>query len=181
SSITGFSLIKAPSGTFATSTQVVGSVFAADFTPPTPSNLTTAVLAMQAAFTDGNSRTANATINLGAGKLTGVTLAPGLYTWAGSVNVITSLTLSGKATDTWILKIADGLNVAPAQKIILSGGALAKNVFWVVTGAVNVGGSSSFAGILLASTSVTLVTKSTLNGRILSQTAVALQQAVITA
>ncbi|KIJ25677.1 hypothetical protein M422DRAFT_273352 [Sphaerobolus stellatus SS14] len=177
--ITGFSLILDPSGTFATSTQVVGSVFAADYTSPTPSTLTTAVLAMQAAFTDGNSRTTSAIINVGSGNLTGVTLTPGLYTWAGSVNVVTSLTLSGTATDTWILKIAGGLNVASAQNIILSGGALAKNVFWVVTGAVNVGGSSSFSGVLLAATSVTLVTQSTLNGRILSQTSVALQKATV--
>ncbi|KIJ25668.1 hypothetical protein M422DRAFT_38538, partial [Sphaerobolus stellatus SS14] len=95
--ITGFSLVKA--GTFATSTQVVGSVFASDFTAPTPATLTTAVLAMQAAFTDGNSRTANATINLGAGTLTGLTLAPGLYTWSSTVNVVTSLTLVGLPTD----------------------------------------------------------------------------------
>ncbi|KIJ24908.1 hypothetical protein M422DRAFT_194148, partial [Sphaerobolus stellatus SS14] len=177
--ITGFSLIQDPSGTFATSTQVVGSVFAADYTSPTPSTLTTAVLDLQAAFADGNNRTANATINLGAGTLTGLTLTPGLYTWANSVDITTSLTLSGSATDTWILKIAGGLNLAPAESIILSGGALAKNIFWVVSGAVNVGGTSGFAGILLAAIDVTLITGSTLNGRILSQTAVALQKATV--
>ncbi|KIJ29816.1 hypothetical protein M422DRAFT_137549, partial [Sphaerobolus stellatus SS14] len=148
--ITGFSLTEDPSGTFATSTQVVGRVFAADFTTPTPSNIGNAVLAMQAAFTDGNSRRTNAVINVGAGTLTGLTLAPGLYTWSTTVSVVTSLTLSGSAADTWILQIAGGLNLAPAQSIILSGGALAKNVFWVVSGSVSIGGTSSFAGILLA-------------------------------
>ncbi|KIJ29849.1 hypothetical protein M422DRAFT_268626 [Sphaerobolus stellatus SS14] len=177
--ITGFSLILDPSGTFATSTQVVGSVFAADYTSPTPSTLTTAMLDLQAAFADGNNRTANATINLGAGRLTGLTLTPGLYTWANSVDIVTSLTLSGSATDTWIFKIAGGLNLAPAESIILSGGALAKNVFWVVSGAVNVGGTSGFSGILLAAIDVTLITGSTLNGRILSQTSVALQKATV--
>ncbi|KIJ54562.1 hypothetical protein M422DRAFT_240629 [Sphaerobolus stellatus SS14] len=179
--ITGFSLIKDSSGTFATSTQVVGSVFASEYTTPTPSTLATAVLAMQAAFTDGNSRTSSAIINVGAGTLTGLTLAPGLYTWSNTVNVVTSLTLSGSATDTWILKIAGGLNVDAAQKIILTGGALAKNVFWVVSGSVSIGATSSFSGILLAATDVTLITLSTLNGRILSQTAVALQKATVKA
>ncbi|KIJ46085.1 hypothetical protein M422DRAFT_165726, partial [Sphaerobolus stellatus SS14] len=179
SAITGFSLIRDPSGTFATSTQVVGSVFASDFTTPTPSNLANAVLAMQAAFTDGNSRTTNAVINVGAGTLTGLTLAPGLYTWSNTVNVVTSLTLSGSATDTWILKIAGEFNLATAQSIILTGGALAQNVFWVVTGSVSIGDGSAFAGILLAATDVTFVTKSTINGRILSQTAVALQKATV--
>ncbi|KIJ25672.1 hypothetical protein M422DRAFT_273347 [Sphaerobolus stellatus SS14] len=178
-SITGFSLVKIPAGTSATSTQVVGSVFAADFTSPTPSTLTTAVLAMQAAFTDGNSRTASAIINLGAGNLTAQTLTPGLYTWASGVNIVTSLTLSGSATDTWILKVAGTLSLASAAKVTLTGGALAKNIFWVVSGSVNVGGASSFAGVVLCATSVTMVTQSTLNGRILSQTAVALQKATV--
>jgi len=40
--ITGFSLIWDGTGIFSTSSQVVGSVFAADYTPPNPGNLTTA-------------------------------------------------------------------------------------------------------------------------------------------
>jgi len=52
-SLTGFSFTKDSSNTFATSTQVTGKLFAADFTSPTPSQLTTAVLDMQAAFNDG--------------------------------------------------------------------------------------------------------------------------------
>ncbi|KIJ38532.1 hypothetical protein M422DRAFT_258901 [Sphaerobolus stellatus SS14] len=174
--ITGFSLIK--TGAFATSTQVIGSVFASDFPAPTPATLTATILAMEAAFTDGNSRTANVTVNLGAGTLTGLTLAPGLYTWTNTVNVVTSLTLSGLPTDIWILKIAGGLNVAAAQKIILTG-ALPKNVFWVVSGTVKIGTTSSFFGVLLAATDVILTTMSSLNGRILSQGAVVLQQATV--
>ncbi|KIJ44415.1 hypothetical protein M422DRAFT_30538 [Sphaerobolus stellatus SS14] len=134
---------------------------------------------MQAAFTDGNSRTASAIINLGAGNLTAQTLTPGLYTWASGVNIVTSLTFSGSATDTWILKIAGGLNVASPAKVTLTGGALAKNIFWVVSGTVNIGGASSFSGVVLAATSVTLITQSTVIGRILSQTAVALQKATV--
>ncbi|KIJ45029.1 hypothetical protein M422DRAFT_251683 [Sphaerobolus stellatus SS14] len=68
-----------PSGTFATSTQVVGSVFAVDFTAPTPSKLTSAVLDMETAFTDGNSHTDNAVVNVGAG---------GLHVQHGTVDVV---------------------------------------------------------------------------------------------
>lgn len=62
--LTGFSLTKASAGTFATSAQVVGQLLAADFTSPTPSTLTTAVLDMQAAFTDGFGRASPTSLNL---------------------------------------------------------------------------------------------------------------------
>jgi hypothetical protein len=64
--------------------------------------------------------------------------------------------------------------------VFLSGGALAKNIFWHVPGAVAIGAGATFQGVLLAATSVTLKTGATLNGRILSQTAVALQKATVT-
>lgn len=50
--ITGFAL-TAPPTTFSTSPLVTGKVWAADYDPPTPANLTTAVSDMQTAFTDG--------------------------------------------------------------------------------------------------------------------------------
>jgi hypothetical protein len=50
--ITGFSLTEDATNTFSTSTQVTGRVFAADYQPPTPANLTTAVGDMESAFTD---------------------------------------------------------------------------------------------------------------------------------
>src|SRR6185503_14356253 len=41
--MTGFALVMDPSGTFATSTLVVGKATASDYTAPTPGNLTAAV------------------------------------------------------------------------------------------------------------------------------------------
>jgi hypothetical protein len=49
-SITGFSLTLAPGGTYSTSNQVVGDVYAADYANPTPTTLTTAVSDMQNAY-----------------------------------------------------------------------------------------------------------------------------------
>ena len=46
--MTGFSLILDSTGTFSTSSQVTGKAYAADYTSPTPSNLTTAVSNMEA-------------------------------------------------------------------------------------------------------------------------------------
>jgi len=59
--------------------------------------------------------------------------------------------------------------------ITLTGGALAKNIVWVVTGAVTFGAGSHFEGVLLGETSVTMETGSTANARLLAQTLVALQ------
>ena len=68
-SLTGFSFTKDSSNTFATSTQVTGKLFAADFTSPTPSQLPTAVLDMQAAFNDGQGRMFPDSLNLLSGML----------------------------------------------------------------------------------------------------------------
>ena len=74
--ITGFSLTADATNVFSTSPQVTGKVYAADYAPPTPSNLTTAVGDMQLAFTDAAGRAPDVT-ELGAGNIGGMTLARG--------------------------------------------------------------------------------------------------------
>ncbi|KAF8887365.1 ice-binding protein [Infundibulicybe gibba] len=176
--LTGFSLQKT-STVFATSTQVTGMLFAADFTSPTPSLLTTAVLDMQTAQVDAAGRPGPNFLNLGAGAIGGRTLTPGLYKWTSGVIIPTNIVISGSATDTWIFQISGTLILAAAGRITLSGGARPQNIVWVVSGAVTFGTTSHFEGILIASTSVTLATGASMNGRILSQTAVALQKATV--
>jgi hypothetical protein len=68
-----------------------------------------------------------------------------------------------------------------AKSITLAGGALARNVVWVVSGAVTVGTTSHFEGILLGNTGITFQTGSSINGRLLAQTAVALQKTTVVA
>lgn len=171
--ITGFSLVARGNGRSATSPQVVGDVFAADYDSPTPSDLTTAVGDMETAFTDAAGRTADVT-ELGAGDIGGMTLEPGVYKWGTGLLVPTDVTLSGNSRDVWIFQIAENLTVSNATNISLSGGALPENVFWQVSGKVEIGTTAHFEGIVLAQTSVTLATGASLNGRLLAQTAVSL-------
>jgi len=64
--------------------------------------------------------------------------------------------------------------------VILSNGALAENIFWQVAGHVVVGAGAHMEGILLVQTDVLFETLSSLNGRVLAQTACNLQMATIT-
>lgn len=79
----------------------------------------------------------------------------------------------------WIFQIAGTLTLAANANMLLTGGALPKNIVWVVAGAVTAGAGSHIEGIILAKTSVTLLTGATMNGRILSQTGVSLQMATV--
>jgi hypothetical protein len=66
--MTGFSLTADASGTFSTSAQVTGRCMGASDIAPTPALLTTAVLDMQAAYTDAMGRPNPNFSELGAGK-----------------------------------------------------------------------------------------------------------------
>ncbi|MEK6749061.1 MAG: ice-binding family protein, partial [Pseudomonadota bacterium] len=120
--ITGFSLTLDSTGTFSTSTQVVGKVYAANYASPTPANLTAAVLDMQAAYSDIVGRTPNYT-ELGTGNVGGMTLAPAVYKWSTGVSIPTDVTLKGGPTDVWIFQIAGGITQASGTRVLLSGGA----------------------------------------------------------
>ena len=175
--ITGFSLTRA--GTKWTTPQVIGGVFAADNDPPTPTDLTTAVTNMQTAYTDAAGR-ALPILNLGAGTIGGLTLAPGLYKWTSAVTIPADITLAGNANDTWIFQVTGDLKMSAAKRMTLSGGARAKNIVWVVAGFVSFGTTSHAEGVMLSKTAITLETGASINGRLYAQTAVNIAGATVT-
>lgn len=183
--LTGWSETYDGTDTYATSAQVVAPfrLYASDLVGGTTSaDLTTAVLNMQAAYTDAAGRTATsaATTNVGSGTLTSLTLAPGVYEWGSAVTIPTDLTFSGNATDVWILKVAGTLDMAANRAVILGGTALAKNIFWQVSGGVTIGGGTQFKGIILGQTAITMGNLSTIEGRLLAQSAVTLNATTVT-
>jgi len=169
--ITGFSLSADPTNVFATTPQVVGKVFASDYEPPTPSNMTTAIGDVESAFSDAASRAPDVT-ELGAGDIGGMTLDPGVYAWGSGLSVPSDLTLSGDDTDVWIFQIAGNLTLSNGTMIALAGGAMARNVFWQVGGEVTVGTTAHLEGVVLSQTAITLGTGASVNGRLLAQTSV---------
>jgi ice-binding like protein len=177
--ITGFSLIADSTNVFSTSLQVTGKIYAADYAPPTSSNLSTAIGDMSLAYTDAAGRPPDVT-ELGAGNIGGMTLAPGVYQWGTPLLLPTDLTLNGTSTAVWVFQIAQTLTLSSAVKVHLTGGALAKNVFWQVAGSVELGTTSHIEGIILCSTMINLRTGSSILGRLLAQTAVTLDTSTVT-
>ena len=95
------------------------------------------------------------------------------------VLVPTNITLAGGATDVWIFEIAQGLTMSSGARVMLTGAALAKNVFWQVSGGVVMGTTAHLEGIVITQTSATLATGASVKGRILAQTAVTLDSSTI--
>jgi len=178
--MTGFSLVSNTEGTFATSAQVLGKLYAANDIAPTPVKMTIAVGDMETAYTDAAGRADYDHLEYNSGSLGGLTLSPGLYKFGTNVEFTSDCTLSGSSQDTWIFQIAGEMAIAANMKIILAGGALARNIVWVVAGKSTYGANSHFEGIILGATSAEFVTGSSINGRVLVQTAVTLQQTTVT-
>ena len=179
--ITGFSETMDASNTFSTSTQVTGKIYAADHTPPTPTYMTTAVSDMEIAYIDATGRTLPDFTGVGAGNITTMVLAPGLYKWGTGLTIDPAgVTLDGGPNDVWIFQVAQDITVADAAIVTLSGGALPKNIFWQTFGVASIGTNAQFKGIILAKTAINLGTGASVNGRLLSQTAVTLQGNAVT-
>jgi hypothetical protein len=94
--------------------------------------------------------------------------------------ISTNVTLAGGPNDVWIFQVAGTLKEANAVRITLAGGALPKNIFWQAAGAVSVGTTAHFEGIVLAKTMIAVKTGASADGRLFAQTAVTLQKNVIT-
>ncbi|GAB3037414.1 hypothetical protein GCM10025298_28710 [Natronobiforma cellulositropha] len=180
--ITGFGLTLDASGVYATSTQVGGRVYAADYAEPTPSRLSTAVSDMETAFTDAYGRVPPDETELGGGNIGDETLTPGVYNWSTDVLIDDDITLDGGPDDTWIFQIAGDLTVASGVTVNLEGGAQVENIVWVVAGGagVEIGTNATFAGIVLAQTGINVLTNATVDGCLYAQTDVNLQMATVT-
>ena len=169
-----------------TCTEVSGTIFSVDAAGPLPCTvnaapfLTLAVLEMELAYLDAAGRSSPDFTELGAGEIGGLTLSPGLYKWGTGVMISKDVTLTGGPNDVFIFQIAGTLTQANATRVTLTGGAQAKNIFWQSAGAVSIGTTAHFEGIVLAKTMVAVKTGASVQGRLLAQTAVTLQMNAVT-
>ncbi len=130
---------------------------------------------MLTAYAEANARAPDYT-ELGAGNIGGLTLAPATYKWGTGLLIPTDVTLTGGPNDVWIFQIAQGLTVSSGVQVILAGGALPQNIYWATFAAADLGTTSKFKGVILSKTSIAMKTGATINGRLLAQTQVTLDQ-----
>ena len=166
--------------------EVSGKFYVVDAAGPLPcainnaTLLDSAVLDMGFAYDDAAGRVFPDFTELGAGEIGGLTLQPGLYKWATGLLITTDVTLTGGPDDVWIFQVAGTMNQANGTRITLAGGARPKNIFWQVAGAVTLGTTAHFEGVILAKTMIAANTGASVNGRLLAQTAVTLQMNAVT-
>jgi len=162
------------------SVQVIGTVYTVDGTYAypgpnaviAPALLTTAHIDLTAAYGAASPAQLPGGIDVGNGELGGRTLAPGVYQSApGSYDItLVDLTLEGGPDDVWVFQMASTLTVGVGRKVILAGGAQAKNIFWQVGSSATLGVSSVFKGTIMAQASITMNGSSTMDGRALART-----------
>jgi hypothetical protein len=119
------------------------------------------------ASNDAAGRTPFTTVS---GDLGGTTLVAGVYHSASSMGLTGTVTLNGGGNpDTvWIFQAGSTLTTASSSTVALENGAQACNVFWQVGSSATLGTTTNFAGTIIATTSITLDTGATVNGRVLA-------------
>ncbi len=106
-----------------------------------------------------------------AADLGGQTLTPGIYNSASSLGLTGALTLNGGGNPNalFVFQAGSTLTTASASSVSLINGAQACNVFWQVGSSATLGTGSSFRGTILALTSITVTTGTTIVGRALAR------------
>jgi hypothetical protein len=116
--------------------------------------------------------------------LGGQTLTAGVYCFSSSAQLTGTLTLNaqGNANGVFIFKMGSTITTASAASVVLINGGSPANVFWQVGSSATLGTATSFAGNILALTSITVTTGVRVTGRTLARNgAVTLDTNVVTA
>ena len=98
-----------------------------------------------------NSLTVTNTAHLGAFG-NGETISPGVYSIAGAASIAANLTLDGggNSDSIFVIKSNGALAAGANTTVILTNGAQARNVFWLVNGAPSFGANTIMKGNVIA-------------------------------
>ncbi|NYI41968.1 ice-binding family protein [Demequina lutea] len=107
-----------------------------------------------------------------AADLAGQTLTAGIYNSAKQILLTGALTLdaAGDPNALFVFQAGSDLIVGPGASVVLKNDAQACNVYWQVGSSATLDTGVSFKGSILALTSITLKTGTTVEGRALAQT-----------
>ena len=168
---TGATTINGDVGSFPTATEtgfatvvLTGTNHAGDaVTQGAKTDLTTA-------YNDAAGRTPATAV--AGGTLGGKTLVGGVYSAGGvTLDLTGTLTLDGQndPNSVWVFQATSDLITASSSSVVFVNGGQPCNVFWQVTSSATLGSGSTFAGTIMALTSITMDSGVTLNGRALAR------------
>lgn len=100
----------------------------------------------------------------------GMTLAPGIYKFAISAGLAGTLTLNGEGNpnSVFIFQVPSTLITGSGSVVLLTNSANACNVYWQIKSSATLGSTSTFAGTLIALTSISANANVTVSGRLLA-------------
>jgi hypothetical protein len=110
-----------------------------------------------------------------AAEIGGVTFEPGTYS-SGTINIaaLTNVTLDGKGDPNSVFIFQSGATMVTEAncQIILSNGAKAENVLWVLGTAFTSGADNVFKGSILAGSAITFGARNVVHGNVIARTAI---------
>ncbi|KAK3056668.1 hypothetical protein LTR09_002461 [Extremus antarcticus] len=131
-----------------------------------------------AAYVQGTNL-APTTDQAGLATLSGLNLTAGVYKFDSGITLDGTLTLSGGGD--FVFQLTSTLTTMSDSRVVLTNGASACNVYWIIGSAATIGTSTSFAGNVLAYTAITLTTSATVQGGLYAGSAVTLDSNLVNA
>jgi len=106
-----------------------------------------------------------------SGDLGGLTLEPGVYNASSSIGLTGTVALDaqGDPDAVFVFQVGSTLTTASASTVALLNGAQACNVFWQIGSSATLGTNSTFVGTIMALTSISVTTGTTVDGRALAR------------
>jgi ice-binding like protein len=128
---------------------------------------TQAQLDLGSAFTDAAGRSPTGAITT---DLAGMQLGPGVFSASSVTNSgVVTLNALGDTTAVFIIISNTTLTADSGSQVVLTNGARADNVYWIVGTSATLGSDSVWYGNILADQSITLDSGATVYGRVLSR------------
>lgn len=120
------------------------------------------------AYDDAAGRTPATTVSSDLG---GQTLVGGVYKTAAAMALTGTVTLDGQGdpSTVFIFQAGSTLTTGSGSSVALVNGAQACNIFWQVGSSATLGTDTTFSGTIMALTTITLQTRTTVAGRVLAR------------
>lgn len=111
------------------------------------------------------------TVNLTGQNLGGRSLTSGVYRFNGNADLTGTLTLdgAGNANAVFIFQVLGDLTTSPNAMLNMRQGARSPNIFWQITGSVNMAAGTNFKGTVMADQNIKMGNGAILQGRLLAR------------